>query len=224
MVGVARGNSHHEVPCFVTYRLLAASDLLDGGPDAEVRTAAAQVSAHRLVDVSVSRVRVLVEERHGLHDLASLAVATLRHVIVDPGLLDRVQLVALGQAIDGRDVLASNGAHGRDAHAVGHTVDVARARAAEAHATAVLQAVHVEAVTKNPEQFLVLVDVDGHRVAVECEGDVGHGNQAPYSLSGKFRGCLPVALAQAFAAAEAAAGTPSSPTPPGTTLSWAGRS
>src|ERR1041385_3599485 len=156
MVGVARGNSHHEVSCFVTYRLLAASDLLDGGPDAEVRTAPAQVSAHRLVDVSVSRVRVLVEERHGLHDLASLAVATLRHVVVDPGLLHRVQRAALGQTVDGRDFLALDGAHGRDAHAVSHAVDVARASAAEAHATAVLQAVDVKAVTKNPEELLVL--------------------------------------------------------------------
>src|SRR5581483_9491636 len=200
------------------YSLLAGSDLLDGGPDAEVRPAAAQVSAHRFVDVSVRRVRVLVEERHGLHDLASLAVATLRHVVVDPGLLHRVQRPALGQTVDGRDVLALDAAHGRDAHAVGHTVDVARASAAEAHATAVLEAVDVQPVTQDPEELLVLVDVDGHRVAVECEGDVGHGNQAPYSLSGKFRGCLPVARAQALAAAAAAAGTPSSPTPPGRTL------
>src|SRR5205085_589208 len=108
----------------------------------------------------------------------------------------------------------------RDARTPGLTVDVARAGAAEAHATAVLQAVHVEAVTEDPEELLVLVDVDGHRVAVECEGDVGHGNQAPYSLSGKFRGCLPVARAQALAAAEEAAGIPSSPTPPGRTFEF----
>src|SRR5882757_7081089 len=50
-------------------RLLAARDLLDGGPDAEVRPATAQVSAHRFVDVSVRRVRVVVQQRHCLHDL-----------------------------------------------------------------------------------------------------------------------------------------------------------
>src|SRR5205085_10940375 len=112
---------------------LLAGDLLDGGADAEVRTAPAQVTAHSLVNVGVARVRVVVEKRHGLHDLASLAVATLGHVIVDPGLLDRVQLVALRQTLDGRDALALDGGHGRDAHAVGHTIDVARAGAAEAH-------------------------------------------------------------------------------------------
>src|SRR5436853_1697070 len=152
MVGVARGNSNHEVPCFVTYSLLAGSDLLDGGPDAEVRTAAAQVPAHSLVDVSVRRVRILVEERHGLHDLASLAVATLRHVVVDPGLLHGVQRAAVGQTVDGRDLLALDGSHRRDAHAVGHTIDVARASAAEAHATAVLEAVDVQTVTQDPEE------------------------------------------------------------------------
>src|ERR1041385_6187168 len=137
MVGVARGNSHHEVSCFVTYRLLAASDLLDGGPDAEVRTAPAQVSAHRLVDVSVRRVRVLVEERHGLHDLASLAVATLRHVIVDPGLLHRVQVTAGGEALNRGDLVALNVADLRDAGTPSHTVDVAGASTTEAHAAAV---------------------------------------------------------------------------------------
>src|SRR4029079_1811131 len=86
---------------------------------------------------------------------------------------------------------------------------------AEPHAAAVLQAVNVEAVTEDPEELLVLVGVDGDRVAVECECDVGHGNQAPYSLSGKFRGFLPVARAQALAAAAVAAGVPTSAIPPG---------
>src|SRR5581483_2631248 len=200
------------------WRLLAGRDLLDGGPDAEVRTAPAQVPAHRLVDVGVGRVRVLVEERHGLHDLARLAVAALGHVVVDPGLLHGVQLVALGQPLDRGHAPALDGAHRRDAGPLRHTVDVARAGAAEAHATAVLQAMNVETVTKNPQELLVVVGVDGDRVAVECEGDVGHGNQAPYSLSGKFRGFLPVARRQALAAAADAAGIPSSPMPPGSTL------
>jgi hypothetical protein len=73
--------------------------LLDGGPDAEVRPATAQVSAHRFVDVMVGRVRVVVQQRHCLHDLASLAVTALGHVVVDPGLLNGVKLVTLGEAL-----------------------------------------------------------------------------------------------------------------------------
>src|ERR1044072_1271098 len=115
-------------------------------------------------------------------------------------------------------MLAGHTAHRGDAGPPSLAVDVTGAGAAEAHATAVFQAVNVEAVTKNPEELLVLVGVDGDRVAVECEGDVGHGNQAPYSLSGKFRGCLPVARARALAAAAVAAGGPTSPIPAGLTF------
>ena len=103
-------------PCFA-YRLLAGGDLLDGGPDAEVGPAPAEVSAHRFVDVGVGRVGVAVQEGHGLHDLAGLAVAALGHVVVDPGLLDGVQLVTLGQAVDRRDVLAGDRADRGDAGA-----------------------------------------------------------------------------------------------------------
>src|SRR5438132_1424275 len=71
---------------FSVFRLPAGGDLLDGGPDAEVRPAAAQVPAHHFVDVGVRRVRVVVQQGHGLHDLAGLAVTTLSHVVVDPGL------------------------------------------------------------------------------------------------------------------------------------------
>src|SRR5439155_9083063 len=151
----------------VATALLACRHLGDGGPDAEVRPAPAEVPAHRLVDVGVGRVRVLVEQGHGLHDLAGLAVTALGHVVVDPGLLDGVQLVTLGQALDRRDVLALDRAHGRDAHAVGHTVDVAGAGAAQPHATAVLQAVDIHAVPEDPQELLVVVGVDADRVAIE---------------------------------------------------------
>jgi len=71
-----------------------------------------------------------------------------------------VQIAALRQSFDGGHVVAGHLAHGRDARALRHTVDVAGARTAEAHATAELQAVDVEAVTQDPEQFLVVVGVD----------------------------------------------------------------
>src|SRR5687768_2693122 len=215
---VPPGGSPGGTPAYGCLCLLAASGLLDGGPDAEVRPATAQVATHGLVDVSVTRVGVLVEQGNGLHDLAGLAVAALGHVVVNPGCLDRVQGVALSQTLDSGDVLTFDRAHGRNARALGHTIDVAGADAAQAHTAPVLDAIHVQAVTKDPLEFLVLVGVDRDRVAIEVECDHRHRNQAPYSLRGKFRGCLPVARAQALAAAPAAAGTPSSPTPPGVTL------
>jgi hypothetical protein len=56
--------------------------------------------------------------------------------------------------------LASDGAHGCDAHTLGLTVDVAGASTADAHATAKLQALDIEAVTEDPQQFFVVIGVD----------------------------------------------------------------
>ena len=55
-----------------------------------VGAAAADVG-HRRVDLVVARLRRVPEQRHRRHDLAGLAVAALRRLRVDPGLLHRVQ-------------------------------------------------------------------------------------------------------------------------------------
>src|SRR5215831_2578750 len=62
---------------------------VDRRADAGVGPAAADVG-HRRVDVRVARVRVLREQSHRRHDLAGLAVAALRHLVVYPRLLYRV--------------------------------------------------------------------------------------------------------------------------------------
>ena len=62
--------------------------LPDGGADAGVGAAAADVARHGVVDVAVGGMRVGGEERRRGHDLARLAVAALHHVEVEPGLLD----------------------------------------------------------------------------------------------------------------------------------------
>ena len=47
------------------------------------------------------------EQRGRAHDLAGLAVAALRHVLLDPRLLHGVEPVAARQALDRRDALAA---------------------------------------------------------------------------------------------------------------------
>jgi len=69
------------------------------------------------------RIGVLRQQRGCLHDLAGLAVAALRHLLGDPGLLQG--MIALGaEAFDGRDLLADGVAEGGLAGAYGFTVDV----------------------------------------------------------------------------------------------------
>src|SRR6516225_10043997 len=74
---------------------------LDGGGDALVAAAAADVAAHYVVDFGLGRVLRLGQQCCRLHDLAGLAIAALRHVECPPSLLHRV--IALGvEPFDGR--------------------------------------------------------------------------------------------------------------------------
>src|SRR5258708_7193164 len=57
-----------------------------GRPDALIGSAPTDIG-HRFVNVPVGRLRGLLEQRGGGHDLAGLAIAALRHVDRRPGLL-----------------------------------------------------------------------------------------------------------------------------------------
>ncbi len=58
---------------------------------ARIGAAATDITAHCLINVFVIRRLVLIQERHSGHYLAGLTVAALRHLLVDPCLLYRVQ-------------------------------------------------------------------------------------------------------------------------------------
>ena len=64
---------------------------LDRAHDALIGSAAADVGAHVLDDLGARRLRLLLEQVGRAHDLAGLAVAALRHLLGEPGLLQRVR-------------------------------------------------------------------------------------------------------------------------------------
>src|SRR5947208_9891482 len=76
-------NSPFRNPRRLTFSMLAWTALisrscggrLDGGGDALIAAAAADVAAHLAVDLVLGRVLVGGEQRGGLHDLAGLAIA-----------------------------------------------------------------------------------------------------------------------------------------------------
>src|SRR5437667_4191098 len=83
--------------------------VLDSLADSHIRAAATDVPRHGGVDIAVGRVGVGREQRRRGHDLAGLAIAALRHLERDPGLLD---LLAGGGGADGLvrgDALAGRG-------------------------------------------------------------------------------------------------------------------
>src|SRR5438876_10883262 len=73
---------------------------LDGLDDVHVARTPAQVAFEPPPDLVLCRVRVLGEQVRRGHDEARCAVAALEAMLVPEGLLDRVQLAILGQALD----------------------------------------------------------------------------------------------------------------------------
>src|SRR6266702_6704896 len=75
--------------------------VLDSLADSHISAAAADVPRHGGVDIAVGRVGVGREQRRRGHDLAGLAIASLRHLEREPGLL---YLLAGGGGADGLDL------------------------------------------------------------------------------------------------------------------------
>src|SRR6267154_742380 len=137
----------------------AAADVGDGG-----------------VDVGVARLGVRPQKRRHRHDHAGLAVAALRHVVIDPRLLHLVQGLARGEALDRGDLGAARRARGDRARAHGKAVHVHGARAALRDAAAVLGAGKADLFPDHPEQRGGRIDVDLVRLAVDCQA---HGVLSP---------------------------------------------
>src|SRR5256885_7892148 len=145
---------------------------MDRFADALVSSAAADIAAHEVVDVGVAGVGLLGKQGHRGHDLPGLAIAALRNILFDPGLLHRMAAVG-GKPFDGGDLLTGNRGNGRLAGARGLSVDVHGTRAAESRSTAEFCAGFVERVAQHPEQRHLRADVHGFGLSVENKSD-GH--------------------------------------------------
>src|SRR4029077_15338129 len=81
-------------------------------------------------DIGVGRLRVVPQQRRDRHDHAALAIAALRNVELEPGLLHGMQDAARGEALDGDDLAAGDRAYRQRAGADRLAVEVHRAGAA----------------------------------------------------------------------------------------------
>ena len=89
------------------FRFGGGAGLFDGGDDVRVRAAAAEIAAHRPLDLFCRGRCCLPEQRVQAHDLARRAVATLEAIRRDECFLQRVQLVTVTDSLDGSDLLVS---------------------------------------------------------------------------------------------------------------------
>src|SRR6185436_6228443 len=141
---------------------------MDCGAHAVVGAATADVG-HRVVDVTVARLRFLLQQRGRCHQHARLAEAALRHVELDPRLLQRMRRVGC-EPFDRHDLLRR--AHRRHRpHARAHrlAIDVHGAGAALRDATAVLGAGERELLAQHPQQRRVGLGVEIAILAIDVQ-------------------------------------------------------
>src|SRR6266700_5157595 len=135
--------------------------LLEGAAAADV--------GNGVVDVSVSRLGLLLEQSCDRHDHAALAIAALRNVVIDPGLLHLGQYDVDREALDRGDVLADGvaGLHATGSHC--GAIDVNRAGAALGDAAAIFGAGQPDVFTDRPKQRRVRLDIDIDGLSVDAE-------------------------------------------------------
>src|SRR5215471_9028662 len=109
--------------------------LLDCGPDALIRSTAADVPRHGLVNLLVRWLFIGLQECSSLHDLADLAVPALRHIDLHPRFLKGMQTV-LVKTFDRGNFLRRRVAHTGYARSRRLSVDVNRTGATKPDATA----------------------------------------------------------------------------------------
>src|SRR6266404_4795269 len=130
---------------------LLSSGHVNRGADTLIGAAAADVG-HRLVDVLVGRLRVLLQQRGRRHDLSRLAVAALRHVERRPCLLHGMRAGGR-KRLDGDDLVGElQRTDGTGAGTPHFAVDMHRARAALRDAAAVFGAGEAHLLADHPEQ------------------------------------------------------------------------
>src|SRR5438874_722271 len=137
------------------------ADLLEGPATADI--------GDGLVDVLVGRFRLLLEKGCDRHDHAALAIAALRYVVGDPGLLHLVQRAVAGESLDRGDLLADGFADRYAAGAHRDPVDMHSAGAALCNAASVFGAGQPDILPDRPKQRRVVFDIHIDCFAVNCE-------------------------------------------------------
>src|SRR5258706_3690926 len=102
--------------------------VLDSLADSHISAAATDVPRHGGIDIAIGRIGPGGEQCRCGHDLTRLAIAALRYLQVDPGLLDLLAGGRGANGLDGGDALAGHGGDLPDARAHQLAVEEHRSR------------------------------------------------------------------------------------------------
>jgi hypothetical protein len=123
----------------------------DGLEDPVVRAAAAEVPVHTFFDFVVTRRWIVREQCRRFHDLSRLAVTALRRTLIDPRLLEWMELTVLRQPFNRRDLLTDCCRERRDARANWLAIEVDGAGATLRDAATELGPSQSKIITQDPE-------------------------------------------------------------------------
>lgn len=121
------------------------------------------------INVFIGRLGVRLQKRSDRHDHAALAIATLRHFIVEPCLLHTAEDAVLCNAFDGGDLLAADLADGDLARALCYAVDMNGAGAALGNTATIFGAGEAERIAQCPQQRRASIDLCLIHFSVDVE-------------------------------------------------------
>src|ERR1700730_14559525 len=133
---------------------------LDRAQDPHVSSAAAFEARKRVFDLSLCGSFLLIEECRGCHDPAVDAVATLRHLLLDIGLLYGMWLLRGAKAGKRNHLAVSHGRNWCDARSHQLSINVNRAGAALRQAAPEMWIIEPDVVTQSIEQRHVGISID----------------------------------------------------------------
>src|SRR5579859_61332 len=140
-----------------------------GADDGQVAATTTQVVRQPGANVGLCRARVGVEQDHRLHDHAVGAVAALRRLFLNEGLLEGMELTVNGQAFERRHWLIY-GADWNAAGSHGAVADMDGARAALAQPAAKARTVEAELIAEHIQQRRVVAGLDVKGLSVDLKG------------------------------------------------------
>lgn len=157
----------------------------DGADDAVVAAAATQIAGERAANLGFGRLRIALEQVGRRNDHAAGAIAALRGLLDDEGLLQWMQLVEGAEPLQQRgDLIRTEVRDRHHAGAHGRAVDEHRAGAALRTAATEFRAIELEIAAQHVEQRRIRLGLDrtgrpidrqadGHRDCVSSRGKLG---------------------------------------------------
>src|SRR5262249_4546163 len=155
--------------------------------DLVVAGAPAQVAGQPVSDLGLARVGLALEERLGGHDEPRRADAALERGVLEEHLLDRVERLAPGRALDGVDPPPGDLTAPHEARADEPPVEHHAARPAIPRRAAFLAAGQVERVAQDVEERLFRLAEVLHLVPVHRRRHVMLGHQFPLARSSAIK-------------------------------------